>query len=52
MGWRKIVYKIVSWLAVQLLKVSFNYLDVNKDGSLTAEEIKLRASEIKTIIKR
>lgn len=51
MAWRKIIYKISVWLAIELLRLGFNYLDVNKDGSLSKTEIKTRAKEIREIIK-
>lgn len=51
MGWRKIMWTTLSWLATQLLKLGFEYLDVNKDGNITKSEVLERKKEIKKLLK-
>lgn len=52
MGWRKILNTVLYQLAVYLLKMAFNWLDVNKDGGLQKKEITQRVKELQAIIQK
>lgn len=52
MVWRKVLFQVGRFLLRQGARIAFNYVDKNKDGSLSKKEINGVVEDIKRLAQR